>query len=48
MVSSEIPEVLGLCDHVVVLKEGRVAADFKKREELNSESLLASAMGGAA
>jgi ABC-type sugar transport system ATPase subunit len=46
MVSSEIPEILGLCDHVVVLKEGRVVSDFTKLEDLTSENLLTSAMGG--
>jgi ABC-type sugar transport system ATPase subunit len=48
MVSSELPETLGLCDHVVVLKEGRIAADFTNRTDINSENLLMAAMGGAA
>jgi ribose transport system ATP-binding protein len=48
MVSSELPEILGLCDHVIVLKEGRVAANLANREDINSENLMMAAMGGAA
>jgi len=44
MISSELPEVLSLCDHVLVLKEGSIVADIPN-EELNSEHLLVAAMG---
>lgn len=47
MVSSELPELLGLCDHVVVLKEGRVAADLTAKEDITCTRLLEAAMGGA-
>lgn len=46
MVSSELTEVLSLSDRVVVLKEGKVSADFKSSEEITSVNLLRAAMGG--
>lgn len=46
MVSSELPEIIGLCDEVVVLKEGSVSAIFTTPEEINSVHLLKAAMGG--
>jgi D-xylose transport system ATP-binding protein len=32
MISSELPELLGMCDRFVVLAEGRVADEFSKSE----------------
>jgi rhamnose transport system ATP-binding protein len=44
MVSSELPEVLGMADRVVVLREGRVAAELT-RAEATEESVMYAAMG---
>jgi D-xylose transport system ATP-binding protein len=44
LVSSELPEVLGLSDRVLVLHEGRVTGEFK-REEATPEAVMASATG---
>lgn len=44
LVSSELPEILGLCDRVIVLSHGRVSAEFP-RLSFNQEEILASAMG---
>jgi ABC-type sugar transport system ATPase subunit len=44
MVSSELPEVLGLCDRSVVLHEGRITARFE-RGEATEESLLRACYG---
>lgn len=44
LVSSELLEIMGLCDRVIVLKEGAVAADLSG-EELTKEALLSAAMG---
>ena len=30
MVSSELPEVLGLCDRIVVMRDGRIAGRFER------------------
>jgi len=47
VVSSDLPEVLGLCDRVLVLREGRVAGELSAREA-TQELLLALAAPGAA
>jgi ABC-type sugar transport system ATPase subunit len=39
VVSSELPELLGLCDRILVLHEGRVAGTFE-RGEATEEQLL--------
>ena len=44
MVSSELPEVLGMADRVVVLREGRVVATLS-RAEATEESVMYAAMG---
>jgi rhamnose transport system ATP-binding protein len=44
MVSSELPEVLGMADRVIVLREGRVAAELS-RAEATEESVMYAAMG---
>ena len=45
LLSSEIPEVLGLCDRIYVMSEGRIAAEYV-RSEATPEKLLASALPG--
>jgi ABC-type sugar transport system ATPase subunit len=47
LVSSELPEVLGLSDRVLVLREGRAAGEFS-REEATPERVMERATGGAA
>jgi ribose transport system ATP-binding protein len=32
MVSSELPEVLGCCDRILVMKTGRIAAEFSRQD----------------
>jgi rhamnose transport system ATP-binding protein len=44
MISSELPEVLGMSDRVLVMREGRIVADFP-REEATQESIGAAMMG---
>jgi rhamnose transport system ATP-binding protein len=46
MISSELPEVLGMSDRVLVMREGRLAAEFD-RAEATSEAVGAAMMGGA-
>jgi D-xylose transport system ATP-binding protein len=45
LVSSELPEVLGLSDRVLVLHEGRVTGEFS-RAEATPERVMARATGG--
>ena len=47
MISSELPEILGLCDRVIVLKEGRQVMELGQEDGLNGNRLLEAAMGGA-
>ena len=44
MVSSEIPEVLGMADRVIVMSEGRIAAEFAG-DEMTPENLVRAAVG---
>jgi rhamnose transport system ATP-binding protein len=47
MISSELPEVLGMSDRVLVMREGRIVAEFP-REKATQEAAGAAMMGGAA
>ncbi|MGL5303158.1 MAG: ribose ABC transporter ATP-binding protein RbsA [Aeromonas sp.] len=44
LVSSEMPEVLGMSDRIMVMHEGRISAEFNAREA-NQEKLMAAAVG---
>ncbi|MEJ6387921.1 sugar ABC transporter ATP-binding protein [Gymnodinialimonas ulvae] len=44
MISSEIPEILGMSDRVVVMREGLIAAELS-RDELSPEALVRHAAG---
>ena len=43
LLSSEMPEILGLCDRIYVMSQGRIAAEYG-RAEATPEKLLASAL----
>ena len=45
MVSSELPEVLGMSDRIVVIHEGKVAGELD-RANANQEKIMALATGG--
>ena len=45
MISSELPEVLGMSDRVLVMREGRIVAEFD-RAHATSEAVGAAMMGG--
>ncbi|HIU33873.1 MAG TPA: D-xylose ABC transporter ATP-binding protein, partial [Candidatus Pullichristensenella excrementigallinarum] len=44
MISSELPEILGMSDRVLVFRDGNVVAELNK-EEMNSELIMAYATG---
>jgi D-xylose transport system ATP-binding protein len=44
LVSSELPELIGMSDRIVILHEGRIGGEFN-RDEATQEKLLAAAMG---
>lgn len=41
MISSELPEILGMCDRIYVMNEGRIVAEFS-RAEASQEAIMAS------
>ncbi len=41
MISSEMPEVLGMCDRIYVMNEGKIVAEMNK-EEATQEAIMAS------
>ena len=43
MISSEMPELLGMCDRIYVMSEGRIAGEFTA-EEATQERIMASIM----
>ncbi len=44
MISSELEEILGMCDRVIVLYHGRITAEFE-RSAFNQENIIKAAMG---
>ncbi len=44
MVSSELPEILGLCDRVIVLYHGRISEELE-RKDFSQERIIKAAMG---
>ncbi len=43
MISSELPEILGMSDRILVIREGRLTAELN-REEATQEKILRYAM----
>lgn len=46
LVSSELPELMGMSDRIIMLREGRIGGEFK-REEATQEKLMHAAMVAA-
>jgi ABC-type sugar transport system ATPase subunit len=44
MISSELPEVLGVADRIIVLHEGRMTAEFA-RAEATEDKIMRAATG---
>ncbi|KYC85719.1 hypothetical protein B4096_3707 [Heyndrickxia coagulans] len=45
MISSDLPEVIGMSDRVVVIHEGKIAGELNK-EEATQENIMVLATGG--
>ncbi|MCM3399534.1 sugar ABC transporter ATP-binding protein [Oceanobacillus profundus] len=45
IVSSELPEILGMCDRIIVMHEGALTGDFN-RDEVDQEIIMKAATGG--
>jgi rhamnose transport system ATP-binding protein len=44
MISSELPEILGMSDRVLVMRQGQIVAEFA-RAEATQEAIIEAAMG---
>lgn len=48
MISSELPEILGMSDRVIVMREGRVMGEVsRKTDKFDQETIMKAAWGGA-
>lgn len=45
MVSSELPEILGVCDRILVVSDGTITAEFS-REDATEKKIMKAAVGG--
>jgi ribose transport system ATP-binding protein len=44
LISSELPELLGMCDRILVMREGEIRGEFL-RAEFSQEDIMHCAMG---
>lgn len=47
MISSDLPEILGMADRILVMHEGRIKGEFLNNEHLDQEQIMHCAVGGA-
>ena len=45
MISSELPEVLNVCDRILVFRDGRIAHEFRENRNLSEEEVVQYALG---
>jgi ribose transport system ATP-binding protein len=45
MVSSELPEVLNVCDRILVFRDGRIVKEFEHSDDLSEEEVVKYALG---
>lgn len=45
VISSELPEVMGISDRIVVMHEGKIAGEIKK-EDFSEKAIMTLAVGG--
>jgi ribose transport system ATP-binding protein len=47
VISSDLPEIIGICDRVVVMRQGRIAGEIRQSaaQPLNQEDIMALATG---
>lgn len=48
LISSELPEVVGLSDRVLVMREGEIAAEISEKSAITQEAIVEIAMGSVA
>jgi ribose transport system ATP-binding protein len=47
LISSELPEIVGLSDRVLVMREGAVVSEIRERKDITQEAIIASATGSS-
>jgi len=40
LISEELPELLGMCDRILVIKDGRITKEFNRHKDLNEQSII--------
>lgn len=40
LISEELPEMIGMCDRMIVMKDGRVTAEFRRSSELTEADII--------
>jgi ribose transport system ATP-binding protein len=40
IISEELPELIGMCDSVIIMKDGRTAARFERAQGLREAQLI--------
>ena len=45
MISSELPEVLGMSDRIMVMKDGEIVGEVKNDVSIDQKTLMAMAIG---
>jgi ribose transport system ATP-binding protein len=46
VLSSYLPELLGICDRILVIRDGRIVKEFISKEEKMQEKIMAAMLGG--
>ena len=44
LISSELPEIIGMSDRILVMRNGRIVGEFS-REDATQENVMATALG---
>ena len=47
VVSSELPEAVGICDRIIVMCEGKIVAELEDSIDFNTDKILDHAIGGS-
>jgi ribose transport system ATP-binding protein len=48
MISSELPEIIGMSDRVIIMREGKIMGELSRDSDLlNQETIMKAAWGGA-
>ena len=45
MISSDLPEIIGICDRTIVMSEGKITGEVD-RKDFSQEHIMAYAVGG--